>query len=132
MSNAYTFTIVQGTTVDFRIEYKDSVGQPIDLSEYQSKMHIRSSYNSNTAIAQLSSSLKLDGTGLNMTPTSGSKILPKSSGSINIYISAASSSMFNFKDAYYDLQIISGSGINQYIKRILYGKIRLINSVTRN
>jgi hypothetical protein len=127
----YTFTIEQGSTVDFRIDYKDSDSVPIDLTNYQARMQIRLSKESTSLICNLSSSLDSDGTGLNMTPTSASLILPKTSGSIGIYISAASSSLFSFSDAVYDLEIVSGSGSGQTVTRILEGKVKLSKEVTR-
>ena len=126
----YSFTVEQGTTVDFRIDYKDSNNRPVDLTNYQSRMQIRTSPGSSTIICSLSSSLLPDGTGLNMTPISGSTTLPKSSGSIGIYISAATSSAFTFSEASYDLEIVSGS-TNPYVVRILEGKVRLSQEVTR-
>ena len=75
----YTFIIEQGTTVDFRIDYKDSNNNPIDLTEYNARMQIRDSKKGSTLYASLSSSLTPCGTGLNMTPLSASVVLPKSS-----------------------------------------------------
>ena len=128
----YIFTIEQGTTVDFRIDYKDSNGNPIDLTGYEARMQIRSNYNQDSGVlyATLSSSLDACGTGLNMTPTSSSVILPKSSGSIGVYISAASSSQFTFGEAFYDLEIYSGSGDCAYVNRILQGKVKISKEVT--
>ena len=126
----YSFTIEQGTTVDFRIDYKDSNNQPVDLTNYQSRMQIRNTPGSADVICSLSSSLLSDGTGLNMTPRSGSTTLPKSSGSIGVFISAATSSLFSFSEAYYDLEIYSGS-VSPYVIRVLEGKVRLSNEVTK-
>lgn len=133
-SGKYNFVIEQGSTVDFRIDYQDSNGDPVDLSDYRARMQIRSNYNQNsgTLYATLSSSLTPCGTGLNMTPTSASVVLPKSSGSIGVYISAASSSQFTFNEAFYDLEIASGSGACTYVKRILEGKVQLRKEVTTN
>jgi hypothetical protein len=126
----YSFTIEQGATVDFRIDYMDSDNVPIDLTDYQARMQIRTTVDSSIILCRLSSSLLDDGTGLNMTPKSGSVTLPKSSGSIGVYISAATSSAFTFSDARYDLEIYSGS-VNPYVVRILEGKIKLSKEVTR-
>ena len=127
----YSFIIDQGTTVDFRIEYRDSNNLPIDLSNYEARMQIRTAKESQTVICTLSSSIAPDGTGLYMMPFSGSVQLPKSSGSIGIIISAASSSGFNFSEAYYDLEIMSGSAPTTYVNRILEGKVKLSKEVTR-
>jgi hypothetical protein len=127
----YSFIIDQGSTVDFRIEYRDSSNIPVDLTNYQSRMQIRPSKESSTIICTLSSSISIDGTGLNMTPFSASTQLPKTSGSIGIVISAASSSAFSFSEAYYDLEILSGSAPTTFVNRILEGKIKLSREVTR-
>jgi len=127
----YSFIIDQGSTVDFRIEYRDSSNNPVDLTNYQSRMQIRPSKESSTIICTLSSSISTDGTGLNMTPFSASTQLPKTSGSIGIVISAASSSAFSFSEAYYDLEILSGSSPTTFVNRILEGKIKLSREVTR-
>lgn len=117
----YSFTIEQGSTVDFVIIYKDSFGVPVNLSTYNSKMQIRLTYGS-TPIVTLSSTLNADGTGLNMSNAA--------SGAIGIYIASCTSSMFNFDTAIYDLDIISGSGDCPVVNRILEGKVKLSKEVT--
>lgn len=129
----YTFIIEQGATIDFRIDYKDSNGNAIDLTAYDSRMQIRNAPGGTTLYATLSSSLDpVTGTGLNMTPISGGVVLPKSSGSIGVFIAAISSSTFTFDEAYYDLEIVSGSCPSAIVNRILQGKIKLSKEVTLN
>jgi hypothetical protein len=77
----------------------------------------------------LSSTLQSDGTGLNFSGSNGST--PPISGSIGIYISAVTSSNLDFNEAYYDLEIYSGSGANEYVVRLLEGKVKLSKEVTR-
>lgn len=121
----YSFIIEQGATTDFEIIWKDAEGSRSDLTGYHARMQIRSDYGANSTLyASLSSSLKADGTGLNLSGSSGNN--PLSSGSIGIYISAASSSAFNFGEARYDLEMVSGS----YVTRLLEGKIKLNKEVT--
>ena len=117
----YSFIIEQGSTVNFSIVYTDSNGVPIDLQDYNSKMQIRPYPGSPNIIATLSSSLNLDGTGLNMSNAV--------SGAIGIYIASCTSSQFNFDEASYDLDIISGSNC-PYVNRILEGKVKLSKEVT--
>jgi hypothetical protein len=117
----YSFIIEQGSTVDFFIIYTDSNGVPIDLQNYNSKMQIRPFPGSSDIIITLSSSLNLDGTGLNMSNSV--------SGTIGIYIASCTSSQFNFDEASYDLDIISGSNC-PYVNRILEGKVKLSKEVT--
>ena len=118
----YSFTIEQGSTVNFSIVYKDANGIPVNLSTYSSKMQIRPSVSSSTVIITLSSSLNADGTGLNMSSSV--------SGAIGIYIASCTSSLFNFETAAYDLDIVTGSGNCPVITRILEGKVRLSKEVT--
>lgn len=116
----YDFTIEQGTTVDFGITYKDANGNPINLTHYHAKMDIRPDYAdyTDTKYLTLSSSVDIDGTGLSITPLSGS---------INIYISAEKSDLLTFDSALYDLEIYSGS----YVFRLMEGTVKLRRSVTR-
>ena len=117
----YSFTIEQGSTVEIPIIYKDSLGVPVNLTQYSSKMQIRNSYSSSIPIITLSSSLNADGTGLNMANAA--------SGAIGIYIASCTSSQFTFDVASYDLDIISGSNC-PYVNRILEGKVQLSKEVT--
>lgn len=132
MSNNHTFIIKQGKTFNRRIEYL--TGDPATLFNfdgYEARMQIRPNFTSTTVYCALSSSLGDDGTGLNMAPTSASVILPRSSGSIGIQISAYSSSLFTFTEGVFDLEIYSGSGVTQYVEEILRGKVKILQEVTR-
>ncbi len=121
----YTFIVEQGATTDFEVVWKDSTGAKVDLSTYSARMQIRSDYGSSgTLYASLSSNLDSDGTGLNLSGSSGNN--PLSSGSIGIFISAASSSNFTFNEAKYDLEMVSGS----YVTRLIEGKVKLSKEVT--
>ena len=123
----YSFIIEQGSTLNFEIQYKDSTGTPINLTGYSGKMQIRSDYadNNPTTYITLSSSLANDGTGLNFSGSNGTT--PLSSGSVAIVISAASSSLFTFDNAKYDLELTNGN----VVTRILEGNIKLNKEVTR-
>lgn len=123
----HTFLIEQGATWEARLDYRDSDNNPIDLTYWEGRMHIRPQISSDTVYCYLSSSLDSDGTGITFTPVSGSVTLPRSSGSIGLYISAASSSNFSFKEGYFDLEIYSGSRVD----RIMEGKIKVSPNVTR-
>ena len=122
----YSFVIEQGATLDFEIEYTDSNGDPVDLTNYDGRMQIKNTQGG-TSYITLSSSLNNDNTGLNF---SGSKnLVPPSSGTIGIFISAYSSSLLDFKEAVYDLEIVSGSEY-PIVTRVLEGKIRLSKEIT--
>ena len=121
----YSFIIEQGATTDFEIVWKDGNGDVVNLSDYHARMQIRSGYGSDSTLhISLSSSLDSDGTGLNLSGSNGTN--PLSSGSIGIFISAASSSAFDFNEAKYDLELVSGS----YVTRLIEGKVKLNREVT--
>lgn len=121
----YTFTIEQGATTDFEVVWTDSAGSRVDLSAYSARMQIRSDYGSSgTLYASLTSTVSSDGTGLNLSGSSGNN--PMSSGSIGIVISAVSTSAFTFDEARYDIEMVSGS----YVTRLLQGKVKLSKEVT--
>jgi hypothetical protein len=123
----YNFTIEQGTTIKFELQYKDSNGDPIDLTGYSGRMQIRPDYadNTKTSYLYLSSSITDDGTGLNFSGSNGTT--PPVSGAIGVFISAVTSSTLNFDTAYYDVEIESGS----IVSRLLQGTIKLSREVTR-
>ena len=109
----YNFTIEQGTTVDFEVVYKDSNNVPINLSDYDGRMQIKDKIGGSTTHITLSSSLAEDNTGLNFKGSNN--VNPLSSGSIGVFISANSSSAFNFTPV---------------VTRILEGVIKLSKEVT--
>ena len=126
----YNFIIEQGTTFTLNLEYKDSNGQSVDLTNYYGRMQLRPTKASETVYLTLSSSLNSDGTGLNFSGSNGN--LPPSSGSIGIYIASCTSSLLNFDgEAYYDLEIYSGSGACPFTVRLIEGQAQLSKEVTR-
>jgi len=125
----YSFIIEQGTTVDFEVQYLDSNNEPIDLTGHSGRMQIKSNFADKNPIiyATLSSSLLPDGTGLNFEGQYGDK--PLASGSIGIYISAASSSLFNFSKGKYDLELYSDSEY-PVVTRVIEGIVTINRQVT--
>jgi hypothetical protein len=122
----YSFTLEQGSTFERQLTYQDSNGVPIDLTGYSARMQLRPSPGSPTLYLTLSSSLRPDGTGLNMNGLTG--VNPTTSGTIGIVVSAATSSLLTFDEAAYDLEIYSGS----YASRIIEGRVKLSKEVTIN
>ena len=130
----YSFTIEQGTTVDFELQYKDSSNTPIDLTGYTGAMSIRSTYSGSgetyLALTSLSGSQYADGkpSGSAFLSISGSNLsTPPSSGSIWIYIGWELTDGLTFTSpAYYDIELTTGS----IRTRILEGRINLSQQVT--
>jgi hypothetical protein len=120
----YNIVIEQGATYDVELQYKDSNNSPIDLTGYTGRMQLRPSIGSTSSYICLSSTLQPDGTGLNFSGSSGT--LSPVLGTIGIYISAATSSLFTFDKAVYDLEIQSGS----VVTRLIQGNVQLSREVT--
>jgi hypothetical protein len=123
----YSFTLEQGVTTILEFQYKDADENPIDLTGYSGRMQIKSDFADNSPVtyATISSSLAVDGTGLDFSGSNGET--PPTSGSIGLYISAASSSAFNFDTAKYDLELYNGD----QVIRLVEGTIKLSREVTR-
>jgi hypothetical protein len=134
----YSFTIEQGTTYRFGIEYTDASGSAIDLRGYDMKMQIRSDYadNRNTLYTTL---YKAD---IDIFPTasclyfSGSAGIAESAsiaGQIAVYISNETTAGFNFEEAYYDLELYSGDNVDapMEVHRLIEGTILNKKEVTR-
>lgn len=122
----YSFVIEQGATTNIQINWTDISGSVIDLTGYQARMQIRPTITSDEVFLTLSSSLQGScNTGINLSGSNG--VTPLSSGSLAIYISAHSSSMLDFNEAYYDLELERGCEVT----RLLEGKVKLSKNVTR-
>ena len=116
----HNFTIEQGTTSNFLINYRNNNNEVIPLTGYSAEMQIRPDYADITSEKYLilSSSLDTDGSGL---------IINEDSGSILINISAEKTDSLKFEQGFYDLEIRNGS----YVVRLLEGKFKVKKSVTR-
>lgn len=128
----YSFTLEQGTTVDFELQYKDSGSNPIDLSGYTGKMEIRSAFSgSGETFLTLTSSLEDTydkQIGNAFLSFSGSSLdTPTASGSIGIYIGYELADELNFAtEAFYDLEITTG--VNR--TRVIEGRVLLSRQTT--
>jgi len=124
---SYTFLIKKGKTFRRRFEYYTGTPPvPFDFTGYEIRGTIRPAFGSSTIYCTLSSSITPDGTGFNMTPTSASVVLPRSSGSVSMEISAYSSSMFDFDTGYINVEFYSGSGVTQYVQELISAKVKVL------
>jgi hypothetical protein len=124
-ASRYSFVIEEGATFNLQINWTDSMGNPIDLTGYHARMQIRPSVESNDIILSLSSSMAVDGTGISLNGADGETSI--TSGSIGIYIAASASEGLNFREAYYDLELVN----SETVVRLLEGKVQLSKNVTR-
>ncbi len=135
----YSFTIDQGTTVKFELQYKYCDGTPFDLSGYSGKMSIKvynydNGYNSCACTSTypctdttqkigidypfvVSSSINSDGTGLNFSGSNGTT--PIQSGSIGITISSTTSSLFTFDQLEYEIDIRNSNEVIRVLQGII-------------
>ena len=121
----YSFIIEQGATTNLNIQWTNSSGSAVDLTGYSARMQIRPAIESTDVYISLLSDLQPDGTGINLSGSNGET--PVESGSIGLYISAYSSSLLNFSEAYYDLEMVNG----REVTRLLEGRVKLSKNVTR-
>ena len=116
----YNFTIEQGTTVVKQFTYKDASANVVDLDGYDVRMQIRDTVASSTVVDTFTTS-----SGLSILATADST----ASGTIQLRIEAASSSLYTFATAVYDIEIeATGSAT---VTRLLQGSIKLSPEVTR-
>jgi hypothetical protein len=129
----YSFTIEQGATLDFEIQYRDALGNPINLTGYTGEMNIRSAYSgSGVTYLSLTSSIGdvyVKNSNDTFLSFSGSNLTtPPVSGSIGIYAGWSVTEGLTFTgSAFYDIEITSGS----IRTRILEGRVQLSQQVTQ-
>jgi len=127
----YSFTIEQGTTTNFEIQYQDSNGDAIDLTGYNARMQIKSDFGGDV-ILTMSSSLGFQESyakspSSSFLSMSGSNFTTAiDQGKIGIYIGHQVTDDFTFSDAKYDIEIDDGTDKT----RILQGDIRLSREIT--
>jgi len=132
----YSFTIEQGATLSFELQYTDADGLPVDLTGYTGLMQIRSGYSSSAGTVtyldfpSLSGSQYADGFQSQSVflSFSGSNLATSPvSGAIGVYAGWYATQGVNFTEtAYYDLEITSGS----IRTRLLEGQVQLAKQVT--
>jgi hypothetical protein len=128
----YSFTIEQGSTLEFEIRYKDIENNPIDLTGYSGEMQIRSDY-SGSGVTYLTLSSNEDNNYSKQTDNSFLSFIgkdldkPTTSGSIGIYVGYELTDQLTFSEpAYYDIEITK----DNIRTRILEGRINISRQVT--
>ena len=117
-ASQYNFTIEQGSSFKMSLIYKDSNGEPIDITDWCARLTWRTSAN----VTQVFSSDNIDKSLYDFN-------LEGSLGKINLLFPASTTNDFDFGNAKYDLELQSDDDhYNQggkYVIRILYGTITI-------
>lgn len=111
----YDLFIEQGATFVKTITWKDSAGDPVNLTGYTARMQFRSSVNSSTVLATA-------------TTENGRITLGGAAGTIDIEFDEAYTTSFQFVSAVYDLELESATG---FVTRLLEGGVEVSKEVTR-
>lgn len=129
----YNFTIEQGTTFQRTFKYKDSNGDPLDLTGYDIRMQIRNDLADNTGSFlhefDLSSSLESALSGGLFMLSSSSAAPANTLDQFTLFISASTTTLMSFESAVYDIEIEDTGSI---VTRLLQGKIKISKEVTRS
>lgn len=120
-TNRYSFFIKRGEDHAERFEFLNEDGSKCNFSSMRASMYIRPNAYTGSSYMILTDSLNPDKTGIDLSPYSGSVVLPTSSGSLSIQISAATSSLMTYDSAYYHLYLDSSGSIY----RIMEGRIKI-------
>ena len=108
-ASLYNFEIEQGSSFKMSLIYKDSNGDPIDITGWCARLTWKTSANS----TQTFSSFNIEGT----------------LGKINLLFPAGTTNGFTFNNAKYDLELQSDElHYNQggkYVTRLLYGTVNI-------
>lgn len=107
----------QGATFERNLYYKDSNGNPVDVTSYTAAMHVRKHKGSGVAL-------------LTLTSSAGYIVLSGEAGHIEIHIPANEMDDLDFVWAYYDLELYPEGDTSQAF-RLLEGRISLSKEVTR-
>ena len=116
----YNFTIEQGATFTRIFKYKDSNGDPIDLSEGVLNMQIRETVGSADPVIGGTFGL---GSGFTISIPTGES----TKNQFSLIIPASSSSLYSFTSAVYDIELVQGGETT----RLLQGKIKISKEVNR-
>lgn len=110
----YNITAEQGATLTRTVTWKNSVGDPINLTGYTARMQVRADYDSTTAV-------------LTLTTENGGITLGGSAGTIVITATATATTALSASTYVYDLELVLGSTVT----RLIQGSFVVNAEVTR-
>jgi len=105
--------------------YKDASGTPVDLTGWCARL----TWQTNKNVKQIFSTTNTDYSTYKFT-------IDEPNGKITLLIPASTTNSFNFKIAYYDLELESPEEIylggGEYVTRILFGKVSILKRFTQS
>ncbi len=110
----HDFEIEQGIDYDKPLVWKDSTGNPVNLTGYTARMQLRPSVSSETVL-------------LDLTTENGGITLGGATGEITLHFTESNTSPL-VKGGVFDLEMIIGGKV----KRLVQGSITVSREVTRN
>lgn len=123
----YNFTIKRGATKVFTAEYLDVSGSAKDITGYNARMQLREEPNLPPTLQLSSTGSTANYSNITITPTSGS---------LQVYISAADTDILTADSYLYDLELYTANdpysqSDPEYVVRLLEGMITITFNVTR-
>lgn len=115
-SAEHNFTIEQGTTFSTTFQWKDSEGVSMNLTGYKARLQARKSFSAPDAL-------------IDATTENGLISLVPDTGEVNITLPASLTTGFNWRRAFYDLELVSSAGV---VTRLVHGIISISFEVTKN
>lgn len=111
----YDIVLYQGTTFTEQLTWKDSSGDPVDLTGWTARMMARESVDAETAF-------------ITLTTENDGIALGGAAGTITLSMTDADTSALSIYSGIYDLELISDSGD---VFRLLQGNLTVSREVTR-
>lgn len=112
---AYDITIEQGTTFRLSLIWKDSEGDPVNLTGYTARMQMRRRHSATEKI-------------LDLTTQNGAIALGGAAGTIEVTVPATATDDISVRSGVYDLELVSASGV---VTRLIEGGVTVTPEVTR-
>lgn len=111
----HDITIEQGATFQMSLLWKDSAGDPVNVTGYTARMQVREKVTSTTTL-------------LSLTSDAGDIVLGGTAGTIDVTASATATAAIDEKRGVYDIELVSPGGI---VTRLLKGCVTISPEVTR-